>query len=201
MSKFNDSATVDAIISEISFEISEKSLVRIPGYSTRLNILYYVLFEIAEPYHLEKIKSEVIQCELSYLSLRPLENYEDLTTTPELLISMYADVAHTLASLRLTSLERCDFIEKQFLCAEYLSKNFASLMDSGFVSKNIKAMYDKDVKDAIFDFAYAAGNIERENFWRDPMFCDIAIKDVFELRKIVKEGTLRTSDLKKMLNI
>lgn len=143
-------------------EIDEILMGLFPGedvspYKPRLQLLYKVLFEIADPGDKETLKREVAFIEGAYVEEMRLGREYYQNVTPLMLLETYSGVAYAMAKTRWETKEH-------LLCAKYLREIYLEIISNPYFEKLKKGSNARMVSDTIMDFAYASGKTENMSF-------------------------------------
>lgn len=122
-------------------------------YITRFEVLYDVVFQIAEDTHITQLRDEIITCEKTYAKNTMLEDITPDKITSVWLLETYSGIAYTLATFKLKN-------KSDLILARYLNLIYLQLLESEYLSSDIKLKFKRLISEALLDFNYACGNSE-----------------------------------------
>ncbi len=124
------------------------------GISTRLNILYGVLFDILKQEDKQQVYSEIIAYEktVSEDLYMYVSEYESLT--PDLILSTFSALSFECARMRLNG-------EKSVKLAEYEQMIYSQLLGvASVISEDTRKRKASLISETLMDFAYASGKTD-----------------------------------------
>ena len=149
------------IIEEIMSEVFPGDYTS--AYKARFDLLYELVFEVADPGQHEQLKAEIIACEKDYADNTRQRYAEYANMSAQLIIETYSGVAFWMAEKR--------YMEKRpFIAARYMKMVFMQLIEDPYMKETVKGSMARKVSETIMDFNFASGATDNMSFRLHNMF-------------------------------